>query len=395
MASLFDDDDIGDDDDIDGVIEAVDDAAPVQQIEYTPRTTPHLFGHEEVETALLKNFLENRLPHAIILSGASGIGKATLAFRLARFLLSQTDAPPTASLFGDAAPPDSLYIAPETPVFRRIVSSGHGDLLTIEREFDEKRGQYKKDISVDAVRKIPHFLRKTAAEGGWRVVIVDSAEYLNRNSQNALLKILEEPPKKAILILTTSQVGGFLPTIRSRCRILPMKSLSDKNMGALIDTNIQGLRTDEKNTLIRLAEGSIGKALEFYKQDGITLYKQLLEIVTTLPDLDMITVHSLAEKLCEKGAEERYATAADIITGWCEQIARAGARGQKIADVIAGDGQSFEKIISRYPPRHFLDSWEKISQLIQQTEQYNLDKKLAIIGTFLTLQNPQFQGYAL
>ncbi|MBU6476153.1 MAG: ATP-binding protein, partial [Alphaproteobacteria bacterium] len=215
MPSLFDDDA---EEELDSVIEEVDSAAPDAPADLSPRANPDFAGHEGVERGLLQDYLSGRMPHAIVLAGPSGIGKATLAFRLARFLLAQVD-DREQGLFGEVAPdasrpefksgafapPTSLYVPPDDPVFRRVAAGGHADLVTVEREYDEKRGRLKSEISVDAVRRIHPFLRMTAAEGGWRVVVVDGADTLNASSQNALLKILEEPPKKTVLILTTSQ----------------------------------------------------------------------------------------------------------------------------------------------------------------------------------------------
>ena len=390
MPSLFAADE---EDQLDVLAQEVDAAEPAEAVEVTPRTNPDFLGHEAVEKALLADYLSGRLPHALILAGPPGIGKATLAFRLARFLLSQAEQ--GGGLFGDVAPPTSLYVAPTHPVFRRVAASGHADLVTIEREFDEKKGRLKTEISVEAVRRIHPFLQLTAAEGGWRAVIVDSAEYLNASSQNALLKILEEPPKKTVIILTTSQPGSFLPTIRSRCRMINMDPLSEKALGTLLDKMAPGLAMEEKTILCRLAEGSIGRALQFSQDDGVALYKELLAVAATIPALDLVDLHKLAEKLGKYGAEQSYTTATQIMTGWCERQARAIARGQPLVDVLPGDAAVFQKIASSFPPGHFLRAWEKISQLVLQTDTYNLDKKQAIIGAFLALQKPDYQGLNL
>ncbi len=383
MASLFDDDKT---DDLDAIEKEADAAVPEEVV---PRVNPDFFGHEDIEKSLLQDCLTGRLPHAIVLAGASGIGKVTLAFRLARFLFSDGGDKQEAGLFGEAPPPDSLYVAPEHPVFRRVASSGHADLLTIEREFDEKKGRFKNDISVDAVRRIHPFLRMTAAEGGWRVVIVDGAEYLNASSQNALLKVLEEPPKKTVLILTTGQPGSLLPTIRSRCRMVLMEPLSEKIIGDLLDRQVPNLGEEEKVLLSRLAQGSIGKALHFYQKDGIDLYHQLLDTISTMPELDMVKVHSLAEKLGKYGAEENYATATEILTGWCARQARAEVRGLSPDDILPDDAEVFQKIGGLNPSGHFFRAWEKISQLVLQTKIYNLDKRQTIIGVFLALQKSE------
>lgn len=396
MVSLFADEDENLEADMDAAGALADEAAgPAEAEELTPRSNPDCIGHEQVEKSILADFNAGRMPHAIILAGPPGIGKATLAYRLARFLLSQGAESAGGGLFGDAAPPENLYVAPEHPVFRRVLSGGHADLLTVEREFDEKRGRLKNDISVETVRRIHPFLRKTAAEGGWRVVIVDSAEYLNQSSQNALLKILEEPPKKTVLILTTAQPGGFLPTIRSRCRMIPVAPLGDMQMSQLLDRMAPGLAGAQKAMLVKLAEGSIGRALQFHADDGIALYQDLLKAASTLPDLDMLLVHDLAEKFGKFGAERSFDTACDVMTGWCARLARLQARGQPILDVLPGDAEVFQRLAALYPPQHFIETWEKLSRFFAQVDSYNLDKRQAIIASFQMLQNPNHPGLTL
>jgi DNA polymerase-3 subunit delta' len=376
---------------LDDVAAAVDAALPPAPADLSPKGNPDLIGHELIEKQLLSDFMSGRLPHAIIFAGAPGIGKATLAYRLARFLLSQAE-DASAGLFGDTAPPESLFVARENPVFRRVASGGHADLMVVEREFDEKRGRLKKEISVDSVRQITPFLRKTAAEGGWRVIIVDSAEYLNHNSQNALLKILEEPPAKTVLILTTSQPGAFLPTIRSRCRLIPMRPLPENAVASLLDKMAPGIAGDEKTLLCRFSEGSIGKALRFYQDEGPTLYKSLLKIIGEFPTVNTVDIHDAVEKIVRSGADQTYETACEIILSWCERIVRAQARGEKLQDIVSGDTETFERLVRIYQARHFLECWEKTAHIFRMTEHGNLDKKQALISAFLTLGKPEYQG---
>jgi DNA polymerase-3 subunit delta' len=174
-----------------------------------------------------------------------------------------------------------------------------------------------------------------------------------------------------------------------------MEPLAEKPLGTLLDKMAPGLALDEKTVLCRLAQGSIGKALRLYQDDGVKLYRQLLDIMETLPELDMLKVHDLAEKLGKSGAEQSYATATEIMTGWCERQARAIVRGQALGDVLPSDAAVFRKISDLYPSGHFFQAWEKISQLVLQTENYNLDRRQAILGAFLALQKPEYQGFNL
>src|SRR6516165_11749449 len=184
------------------------------------RANPDLVGHESAERELRRLVEAGRLPHAILLSGPRGIGKATLAFRFARFLLANGDDRT------NAVAESGLAINPESGVFRRVAAGGHADLLPIERAYDPRRRRLRGEIVVEDAREITSFFRLTAAEEGWRIVIVDGAEEMNRSAANALLKVLEEPPRQALLLLVSHSPGRLLPTIRSRCRRFPLVPLA-------------------------------------------------------------------------------------------------------------------------------------------------------------------------
>ncbi len=388
MVSLFAEEE---EENLDALAAEIDDVADESAADISPRNNPDLLGHEAAEQSLLNDFNAGRMPHALIIAGPTGIGKATFAYRIARFLFAN-GGDQEAGLFGEPEKPSTLGLPPTHPIFARVASGGHYDLVVIEREMDEKKGRLKNDISIESVRKIHPFLHKTAAEGGWRVVIVDSAEYLNHSSQNALLKILEEPPKKTLLILTTSQPGTFLPTIRSRCRMMHLDQLPDATVGTLLEKFAPGISAGDKIAVSRYAEGSIGRALQFYQGKGVDLYRTVLDLVSSLPQLDLVKVHGLADKIAF--VELSYEAAREIMTGWCERLARLQARGLPITDVMSGDAEIFKKLAAQYPPRHFLNTWEKMSQLFLATEISNLDKRQALIGAFLMMQNPDHAGLA-
>ncbi len=231
----------------------------------SPRANPDLLGHEAGERTLLAAAQGGRLAHAWLITGPAGIGKATLAFRFARYLLAGGRHPGQGSLLSaagnEADEGTGLFVAPDHPAFRRVAGGGHADLLTIERSFDDRRDRLRREIVVDDVRAIGAFLAQTPAEGGWRIVVVDSADALNRNAANALLKGLEEPPDRALLLLVSDAPGGLLPTIRSRCRRLALQPLPTDIVNALLGRYQPQLDDAERAVLVDLAEGSIGRAL--------------------------------------------------------------------------------------------------------------------------------------
>ena len=194
-----------------------------------PRETSALFGHAEAERALLDAYKSGRIPHAWLIGGEPGIGKATLAYRLARFVLAHPD--PRLPAVQKAA---SLALDPQHPVARRVAVQAQGDLLVLERVLNEQTGKLYTVIRVDDVRKAVPFFGSTAGEGGWRIAIVDAVDDLQREGANALLKVLEEPPPRTLLLLVSHAPGRELPTIRSRCRRLLLRSLDIADVASAV-----------------------------------------------------------------------------------------------------------------------------------------------------------------
>lgn len=243
-----------------------------------PRENPHLTGHQVAEGAILAALASGRLPHAWLLLGPRGVGKATLAFRFARYLLANPDAAADEGpgLFGDAAPADpsaaSLYLDPDHPVFRRTVSGGHTDLLVLDESSATGRTS---QIPVEAVRGLSPFLHQTAGEGGRRIVVIDALDEINTAGANALLKLLEEPPAGAVLILVAHSLARVLPTIRSRCRLLRMPPLSPADVQAVLEQQAPDAAPDDLAQAAALSEGSPGRALALLEDDGLAIFQAM------------------------------------------------------------------------------------------------------------------------
>ena len=216
----------------------------------TPRENETLIGHEAAEQVLIDAAVSGRLAHAWLLTGPRGIGKATLAYRFARYLLAQGE-----RVEGAAAHPISLALDPSNPVFRRIAAGGHADLRTVERTVNVRTGRMREEIVVDDVRGAGAFLRLTPAEGGWRVVIIDSADELNQSAANAVLKVLEEPPERAVLILVSQSPARLLATIRSRCRRLVLRPLAETEVAGLLEGPCPELSAEERGALAPALRG--------------------------------------------------------------------------------------------------------------------------------------------
>src|SRR4029077_11447190 len=193
-----------------------------------PRATPVLFGHAGAEAALLTAYRSGRMPHGVLIAGPKGIGKATLAYRLARFVLAHPDpvAPGVQTV-------KSLEVEADNREARRIAAQAQPDLLVIERTVNEK-GVLRNQIAVEDIRPTVPFFGSTAGEGGWRIAIVDAVDDLNRSGANALLKVLEEPPTRGLLLLIAHSTARVPPTVRSRCRIISLRPLAEEDVAAAL-----------------------------------------------------------------------------------------------------------------------------------------------------------------
>ncbi len=352
-----------------------------------PRATVDLLAHEQAERTLLDAYNSRRLAHAWLLTGPKGIGKATLAYRFARFLLDRPDEGAAGGgLFGGdlpPEPPDSLHCDPDSPVFRRVAGGGHGDLKAIERRFDEKRGKFKTEIVIDDVRSIGHFMSMTSAEGGWRVVVIDSADEMNRNAANAVLKVLEEPPAKAVLLLVSHNPGRLLPTIRSRCRTLALSALEPSAVVQLLVRHHPDMAQADAAELDRLSEGSIGRALKLEAEGGLALYRELLALLETLPRLNVAGLHALADKLGRAGGDGAFRTFGDLLLGWLGRLILDASRGG------AGNGPEADlnrRLAATAPLASWLEVWDKINHLLERTDAVNMDRRQMIVQIFLALE---------
>ena len=347
-----------------------------------PRDNLTCFGFEDLEQSLLKAFNADRFPHAVILAGPTGIGKATFAYRVARFLLAQE---PGGGLFGgDETPAVTMDISADNEVVRRVSSGGHADLLTVGRVYDPKKKKLSNDIPVDEVRKITPFLRKTSSDGGWRVVIVDDAHHLNRSSQNALLKILEEPPKKTVLILVADQPGRFLPTIRSRCQIYNCGVLKDEYMKNLLEIYDPHMPQDTVTALSNLGQGRIGRAIELMDAGGLEIYQDVIELLSKLPKVDVQYAYDLSEKLGKD--EARYDLYMRLLRDILMDMARLQTRGELPAQVSKGDTAVFERLSKIYTPKEWLEVWENVKTVYEETRYMHLDKAQGVLGAIWAME---------
>jgi DNA polymerase III subunit delta' len=324
-----------------------------------PRETTVLFGHEAAEQAFLSSYRSGRIPHSWLIGGEAGIGKATLAYRMARFVLAHPD--PQAAVVQSAT---SLALDPAHPTVRRIAGNAHTDLLVLERVPGDT-GALRTVITVDQVRRIVSFFGSTAGEGGWRVCLVDSADELKYpEASNALLKMLEEPPARALFLLVSHAPGRLLPTIRSRCRRLMLEPLEAADVVAAAAAAL-GPDADRAALAMVAAGGSVAQAIALAGGPRLALRQQVAAMLDALPATDPNALHSLGDQL------DRDRSLLDTFVGavrdWLERRLDAEVKQAK-PDRARMAGTA--------------DLWEKLNRSARDVEIYNLDKKPLVFAIF-------------
>lgn len=321
-----------------------------------------LIGQHEAERSFLDAYRSGRMPHAWLLGGEQGIGKATLAYRAARFVLAHPD--PQSAVVRTAT---DLTVDPDHPAARRVEAMSHRDLVVLRRAYDPEKKRVPSEISVDKVRAALHVFSGTSAEGGWRVAILDSAEDLNRNSANALLKIVEEPPERSLFLIVAHRPGAVMPTIRSRVRRLSLVPMAASDVAAAVKAT--GLASDDAliARAAALSGGSVRGALKLLDEHTLAVVEHIRRMLDALPDLDRMEVHRVAEGLAGRASEADFETALETIQDWLarEAHARSGEGAGRLAPLA--------------------EVWDKIARAVREASIYNLDRRALVLGLFTDL----------
>ena len=370
------------------------DASELEKLEWPhdwppPWRSQRLLGHETAEATLLAAHQSGRLHHAWLMAGPRGIGKATLAWRFARYLLcgQQQGGLFSSGTFGAAA--EGLDVPADSPGRSLVDARSHPDLFHLRRTLNPDTGRMRAEIAVDDVRDLGAFMHMTPAMGQWRVAIVDAADEMNRNSANAVLKILEEPPANAVLLIVAHAPGRLLPTIRSRCRRLSLQPLSDEVVMRLLGEHAPTLKEEERLALARLAEGSIGRALELAGAGSLELYSEMVSVLATLPELDMARLHGFAERFARRGEEANAAWRSlnYLIDGWLKGLARRAALGGEGTPVVPSERGLQARLLAAASLDRWIEAWKKVAHLLSRADAVNLDRKQTVLGSFLVLQS--------
>ncbi|XDA98882.1 DNA polymerase III subunit delta' [Sulfitobacter sp. LCG007] len=351
-----------------------------------PREAAAIFGQDAAQQEFLGAWTGGRLHHAWLLSGPRGVGKATLAWTIARFLLA-TPEPEQDGLFGAPEPPVSLHVPPDHPVAHRIAAGSEPGLKSVTRSPNDKGDRLSADIRVKDIRALGQFFQLSATDGGRRVVIVDAADEMNTQAANALLKMLEEPPARTTLLLVSHQPSRLLPTIRSRCRTLRLGPLGPSDMARAFEQ--AGVAPDASTeALAELSAGSVGEALRLSLLDGLKLYAEIIALLQAMPRADRARGLRLAEAAAARGGETRRDLLFSLLDLALARLARTGATGAPPAtEATPGEAQ----VMARLSPspargRAWADLAQEVGARAQHGLSVNLDPAALVLDTLLRIQ---------
>lgn len=347
-----------------------------------PRETARLIGHEAAQAGFLSSFRAGRLHHGWLVTGPRGVGKATLAWRLARFLLATPEedggmfAPP---------PPQTLDIPDDHPVARRLAALSEPRLYLLRRGLNNAETMPAQEILVGEVRKLKDYFALSAADGGRRVAIVDSADEMNVQAANALLKLLEEPPAGVVFLLISHQPSRLLPTIRSRCRELRLVPLPAGQMAQALEQ--AGTLVEDPQAMAELAGGSVGEAIRLANLDGMALYEGLVALLAGLPRMDRAKMLALSESGSGKGNEPRFDLAVTLIDLLLARLARAGTTGLLPPEAGRGEAALLQRLSpDPWAARHWADLAQSLSARARRGKAVNLDPAALLMDMLLQIE---------
>ncbi|MBV9063570.1 MAG: DNA polymerase III subunit delta' [Alphaproteobacteria bacterium] len=324
-----------------------------------PRETFRLVGQEGALARAARAIRSGRPPQGWLIAGPPGIGKGTLAYRVARYLLryGATD-----------AGPEDLSIAPNDVVSLQVSAGAHPGLLVLKRGINPKTGKLMTETSVDVVRQLAGFFGMTSGAGGWRIAIVDTADDMNANAANALLKALEEPPARSMLMLLSNAPGKLLPTIRSRCQRLDLRPLPETVLAAELVEHLPKVKEAERIALAKLSGGSLGAALMLSDEDTLALATDATCAVEQAASPDYPALFALADRV------GRAADRLPLFGGFLIQALEDRIRNRAQAQGTAG------------LPR-WIEAWEQVRANFDRAVVLNLEPRQTIVSSLRAIQS--------
>ena len=337
-----------------------------------PEERAEWFGDPLSERTLLDAYRSGRMHHAWLIGGPKGIGKATLAYRFARFVLAHPD-PATPEVEAAA----DLSVAIDHPAFRKVMARAHPNLLVLERPIDERTHRRKSELTVDEIRRTVGFYGNTGGEAGWRIAIVDPADDMNASAANALLKVLEEPPGRSLFLVVSHAPGRALPTIRSRCRRLDVAALPPETIVSALAAGGNAAEPADLALAARLADGSLRRAILLAEHGGIASYRELATLLSRLPEIDIAAMHAYADAISGRGNDDGWDGFRDLLAAWLNRRVRREGEPET--------GIPLSPAAASAPLERWAEVWENLRTSTALTDEYNLDRKRNVLTILMSL----------
>ncbi len=322
-----------------------------------PRENPDLFGHQKPFDQMKALANQSQLPHALMVSGKEGIGKTTFVFHVIKHALK---------LDQDAQKTQSLE--------QKIAAGSHPNILMITPSFDEKKQQYKSILTVNEIHKITPFFRQTSVDNAWRFVVVDKSHTMNRNAQNAILKILEEPPERSTIFLICENTGGFLPTIRSRCQLLRLDTLSQKHIIDELEDKFLDLTQQEIDRYAQLSEGSLGNAYKLIDMNALAIDEDFRNVLDDMNKGREVSLLKFCEEYGHSSKDQEFFFIQNLLKQLIQQ-----SIDQKIYSVDRDDLRELELIISDKTVAQLIEIYDKVTAVFATGQESFLDRKLVLL----------------
>ena len=353
-----------------------------------PKLAKKLIGHSTQKLYFLNSYISNRLPQCWLLAGDKGVGKATFAWLIAKFLLTTNQNPDDIKIELNGANIDSILAPQDGGTLTRILSGSEQRIYVVRKGYNEKRKAFFKNISIDDIRNLQSYCSLSIADGGRRVIIIDTADDLNTNSCNALLKLLEEPPKNTLFLLISHQPNLLLPTLQSRCQKLLFSALSQNDLRAVVTTAGQEIGPAQEVPLSILSNGSAGVACRLLNSNSLNLYRDILNLASSLPNLNTKKATQLSQNYFAKGKADDFENFIEMMQHFLSRLCKTGAMQKPLSPSVTND----EAKIMTYlcPSLRSANLWAEAAEIalakLHKGYLLNIDVESLVIDTFIYLE---------
>ena len=353
-----------------------------------PMLANEIIGHSSQKLSFLSSFASNRLHQCWLLAGDMGIGKASFAWLIAKFLLTTKYQPADLKIDLNESNINSILEPQSGNTLNRIISGSEQRVYIVRRGYNEKRKAFFKNISIEDVRKLQSYCSLSIADGGKRIIIIDTADDLNKSSSNALLKLLEEPPKNTIFLLISHQPNLLVPTLKSRCQKLSFSNLDQTDLGAVLTAIGCKIEPSDEVSLSILSKGSAGAACRLINSNCINLYRDILNIASSLPNLNTNKILQLSQNYFAKAKPSEFEIFIEMMQHFFSRLCKMGVMQKPVLPSVTDNEAKIMK--SLCPNLKSARLWSEAANIslakLNKGYLLNIDIESLILDTFIYLE---------